>query len=49
MSSARIQAASLGQSTRQILADGFYRTVAGQVVDLAPMLAQARAGVLLPA
>jgi uncharacterized protein (TIGR02452 family) len=45
MSSARIQAASLGQSTRQILADDFYRTVAGHVVDLTPMLAQARAGV----
>jgi uncharacterized protein (TIGR02452 family) len=45
MSSARIQAASLGQSTRQILADGFYRTVAGHIVDLAPLLAQARAAV----
>jgi uncharacterized protein (TIGR02452 family) len=42
---ARIQAASLGQSTRQILADGFYQTAAGQIVDLTPLLAQARAGV----
>ena len=45
MSSARIQAASLGQSTRQILADGFYQTAADQMVDLAPLLALARAGV----
>jgi uncharacterized protein (TIGR02452 family) len=45
MSHARIQAASLGQSTRQILADGFYRTAAGHIVNLAPLLAQARAGV----
>jgi len=45
MSLARLQAASLGQSTRQILADGFYQTAAGQIVDLAPLLAQARAGV----
>src|SRR5262249_34959432 len=45
MSHARIQAASLGQSTRQILADGFYQTAAGQLVALAPLLAQARSGV----
>jgi len=45
MSHARIHAASLGQSTRQILADGFYQTAAGHTVDLAPLLAQARAGV----
>src|SRR5262249_28340645 len=45
MSHARIQAASLGQSTRQILADGFSRPAAGQPVAPAPWLGQGRRGV----
>jgi uncharacterized protein (TIGR02452 family) len=44
MSLPRERAAALGRDTQRILADGGYTTERGTVVDLAPLIAYARAG-----
>src|SRR5262245_43914800 len=45
MSSVRERAAVVGRDTQRILANGHYTTDQGTVVDLAPLVAHARAGV----